>query len=165
MTKRKVESWCTDSHFGAFLIQVSRNTLIWNISMVIKKAVLQKRSGLWVSLVMLSDVVLSRLVSNTGVGCHALLQGIFPSQRLNPHLLHCRWILYCLSHQGSPRMFITLFIFEKTKKETIINRLLFSCKVVSDSFVTPWTVPARLLCLWDFPSKNTGMGCHFLLHQ
>ena len=101
---------------------------------------------------------------NTGVGCHALFQGIFPNQGLNPHLLHCRWILYCLSHQGSPRMFIT-FIFDKTKKETIINIMLFSCKVMSDSFVTPWTVPARLLCPWDFPSKNNGMGCHFLLHQ
>ena len=31
-------------------------------------------------------------------------------------------------------------------------------------FVTPWTVPARLLCPWDFPGKNTGVGCHFLLH-
>ena len=39
---------------------------------------------------------------NTGVGCHALLQGIFPTQRLNSGLLHCRWILYHLSHQGSP---------------------------------------------------------------
>ena len=39
---------------------------------------------------------------NTGVGCHALLQGIFPTQRMNPSLLHCRWILYHLSHQGSP---------------------------------------------------------------
>ena len=38
---------------------------------------------------------------NTGVGCHALLQGIFPTQGLNPGLLHCRWIVYCLSHQGS----------------------------------------------------------------
>ena len=27
---------------------------------------------------------------NTGVGCHALLQGIFPTQGLNPNLLHCR---------------------------------------------------------------------------
>ena len=41
---------------------------------------------------------------NTGVGCHALLQGIFPTQRPNPGLLHCRWILYHLSHQGSPRI-------------------------------------------------------------
>ena len=41
---------------------------------------------------------------NTGVGCLALLQGIFPTQGLNPGLLHCRWILYHLSHQGSPRI-------------------------------------------------------------
>ena len=39
---------------------------------------------------------------NTGVGCHALLQGIFSTQRSNPGLLHCRWIFYHLSHQGSP---------------------------------------------------------------
>ena len=39
---------------------------------------------------------------NTGVGCHALLQGIFPTQGSNPGLMHCRQILYCLSHQGNP---------------------------------------------------------------
>ena len=38
---------------------------------------------------------------NTRVGCHDLLQGIFLTQQLNPGLLHCRWILYHLSHQGS----------------------------------------------------------------
>ena len=31
-----------------------------------------------------------------------LLQGIFPIQGLNPGFSHCRQILYCLSHQGSP---------------------------------------------------------------
>ena len=41
---------------------------------------------------------------NTGVGCHALLRGIFPTQGLNPGLPHCRWILYHLSHQGSPKI-------------------------------------------------------------
>ena len=35
---------------------------------------------------------------NTGVGGHSLLQGIFPTQGLNRGLLHCRQILYCLSH-------------------------------------------------------------------
>ena len=40
----------------------------------------------------------------TGAGCHALIQGIFPTQGSNPGLLHCRWILYHLSHQGSPRI-------------------------------------------------------------
>ena len=39
---------------------------------------------------------------NTGVGCHALLQRMFPTQESSPSLLHCRWILYCLSRQGRP---------------------------------------------------------------
>ena len=40
----------------------------------------------------------------TGVGCHFLLQEIFPTQGSNLHLLfllHCWQILYCLSHRGS----------------------------------------------------------------
>ena len=41
---------------------------------------------------------------STGAGCHALLQGIFPTQGLNPGLLHSWWILYHLSHQQSPRI-------------------------------------------------------------
>ena len=41
---------------------------------------------------------------NTGVGSLSLLQGIFPTQRLNPGLPHCRQILYQLTHQGSPRI-------------------------------------------------------------
>ena len=41
-------------------------------------------------------------LKNTGVGSLFLLQQIFPSQGLNQSLLHCRWLLYHLSHQGSP---------------------------------------------------------------
>ena len=41
---------------------------------------------------------------NTVVGGHSLLQGTFPTQGLNPGLLHCRQILDCLSQQGSPMM-------------------------------------------------------------
>ena len=40
---------------------------------------------------------------NTGVGSLSLLQGIFPTQGLNPGLLHCRRILYQLSRKASPR--------------------------------------------------------------
>ena len=36
---------------------------------------------------------------NIGVGCHSFPQRIFLSQGSNPGLLHCRQILYCLSHQ------------------------------------------------------------------
>ena len=39
---------------------------------------------------------------NTGVGSLSLLHGIFPTQGLNPGLLHCRQIFYQLSHKGSP---------------------------------------------------------------
>ena len=39
---------------------------------------------------------------NTGMGSHSFLQGIFPTQRSNSCLLHCRQNLYYLSHQGNP---------------------------------------------------------------
>ena len=44
--------------------------------------------------------------------------------------------------------------------------LLFSCWVMSDSFVTPCTTAHQApLCPWDFPGKSIGVGCHFLLLQ
>ena len=39
---------------------------------------------------------------NTGMDCHFLLQGIFPTQGSNLGLPHCKQTLYRLSHQGSP---------------------------------------------------------------
>ena len=42
------------------------------------------------------------LGQNTVLG--SLLQRIFPTQGSNPGLLHCRWVLYHLSHRGSPRI-------------------------------------------------------------
>ena len=41
-------------------------------------------------------------VKSAGVNCHSLLEGIFSTQGSNPGLLHCKQILYHLSHQGSP---------------------------------------------------------------
>ena len=43
------------------------------------------------------------LGKNTGIGCHALLQEIFPTQVSNPRFLHWGWILLLLSHWGSLR--------------------------------------------------------------
>ena len=48
-----------------------------------------------------SSVHRDSLGKNTGVGFHALLQGIFPTQGSKPDLSHCRQTLYHLSHQGS----------------------------------------------------------------
>ena len=41
---------------------------------------------------------------NTGEGSLSLLQRIFPTQESNQALLNCKWIVYHLSHQGSPRI-------------------------------------------------------------
>ena len=42
------------------------------------------------------------LGKNTGVGCHAHNQGIFPTQGSNPGLLYCRHILYCWAVREAP---------------------------------------------------------------
>ena len=47
---------------------------------------------------------------STGVSCHSLLQGIFLTQGSNLGLLHCRQILYHLSHQGR-LWFLFLYLF------------------------------------------------------
>ena len=59
-------------------------------------------SGLWPARLLCRWDSLGK---NTGVGCHFLLPEVFPAQVLNEHLpclLHCKWILHLLSHQGSP---------------------------------------------------------------
>ena len=46
---------------------------------------------------------------NIGVDCHVFLQVIFLTQESNPGFLHCREVLYCLSHQASPAWFMYTF--------------------------------------------------------
>ena len=63
------------------------------------------------------------LGQNTGVGSITLLQGIFPTQGLNPGLLHCKKILYHLSYQGNQSEFIIdhkkLIMIKPVKQEDI----------------------------------------------
>ena len=44
---------------------------------------------------------------STGMGCHFLLQGIFPTQGSNPGFLHCKQMLYSLGHQGNLLEYLT----------------------------------------------------------
>ena len=66
---------------------------------------------------------------NTGVGCHALLQGIFPTQGSNPGLPHCMWILYHLSHQGSS---LILTYYTHSEEGRIIEYCCYwkGCRVI-----------------------------------
>ena len=58
---------------------------------------------------------------NPGVGCHALLQGIFLTQRLNPSLLQRRQILYHLTHQGCPYKLMLPTTTKKSADSTACN--------------------------------------------
>ena len=86
---------------------------------------------------------------NTGVGCHVLLQGIFPTQESKPGLPHCKWILYCLSHQGNPTKPLLLLLLSHFSHIRLC--------------VTPQMAAHQAPLSWDSPGKNTGEGCHFLL--
>ena len=57
---------------------------------------------------------------NTGVGCHFLLQGIFPTQESNPCLLHSQMDPLLLSHQGRPPE-KTVVIWKLRTLETELN--------------------------------------------
>ena len=73
---------------------------------------------------------------DTGVGCHALLQGTFPTQGSNPGLPHCRRILYCLSYQGSPRILEWVVYPFSRGSSWPRNQTWVSC--VAGRFFTGW---------------------------
>ena len=80
---------------------------------------------------------------NTGVGCHFLLQGIFPTQELNPSLLHNRRILYQLSYKGSP-LYITGVDLSSSSNTHILG--IF------------W--PSSLICSLHLPNSYLHSGNH-----
>ena len=84
---------------------------------------------------------------NTGVGSHSFLQGIFPVQGLNPGLPHWRWILYQLSHKGSPRIlqWVAYPFFRGTSWPK--NQTGVSC--IAGRFFASWVMrEANLHILW-----------------
>ena len=85
---------------------------------------------------------------NTGVRCHALQQGIFPTQGSNRGLAHCRWIFYHLSHQGSSRILESVAYPISRRSSIARNRNRVSC--IAGGFFTSWTTMEALL-----PYKNS----------
>ena len=73
---------------------------------------------------------------NTGVGCHALLQEIFPIQESSPGLPHCRRIFYHLSHQGSPRILKWVACSFSRESSQPRNQTGVSC--IAGGFFTSW---------------------------
>ena len=84
---------------------------------------------------------------NTRVGSLSLLQGIFPTQESNPDLLHCRQILYQLSHKGTPRILERVAYPFSSGSSRPRNWTEVSC--ITDGFFTNWAVrqaPRRHTC-------------------
>ena len=77
-------------------------------------------------------------VQNTGVGSLSLLQGIFPTQWSNTGLPHCRWILYQLSHKGSPRIPEWVVYTFSSRSSQPKNRTRVSC--IAGGFFTNWAM-------------------------
>ena len=88
---------------------------------------------------------------DTGVGCHALLQGIFPTQGSNPGLLCCMWILYCLCHQGSQRILIWVAYFFSSGSSQPRKQIRISC--IAGGFL-PTKLPGMSLVDNYSPCKN-----------
>ena len=75
---------------------------------------------------------------NIVVGSLSLLQGIFPTQGSNPALLHCRWILYQLSHQSSPRILERVAYPFASESSWPRNRTGVSC--IAGRYITNWAI-------------------------
>ena len=84
---------------------------------------------------------------NMGVGCHALLQGIVPTQELNPGLPHCRWILSSLSHRASPR--ILNWVIYPFSRGASRPRGQTGISCIAGRLFTSWaTWEAQILCIF-----------------
>ena len=80
---------------------------------------------------------------STGVGSLSLLQGIFPTQGLNPGLQHCRQMHYQLSHRGSPRILVWVACPFSSGSSQLRNRTGVSC--IAAGFFTNWAIREALV--------------------
>ena len=88
----------------------------------------------------------------TGAGSHSLCQGIFPTQESNQSLLRCGWILYQMSHKGSPR--ILQWVAHPSSSRSSWPRNRTSLALQADSLPTE---------LWGKPGWPQVINIHILI--
>ena len=77
---------------------------------------------------------------NTGVGCHFLLQGIFPILGSNPGLPLCRQMLYHLNHQGSPQKVKNLPAMQETRAPSLSQEEPLQEEMATHSSILAWKI-------------------------
>ena len=108
---------------------------------------------------------------NTGPSCHALLLGIFLTQGSNPGLLHCRWILYHLCHEGSPWML--QWIANPSSRGSSRPRNQTGVSYIAGRFFNSWATreaqnalkanPCPTFCLKSANNPMEGQQCRFIV--
>ena len=97
------------------------------------------------------------LGKKTGVSCHFLLHGSFPTQESNLNLLHCRQIVYPLSYEGSPKQLAIIFLYTCERRvhgmlqARVLERVAipfsrgsFQPRVSNPGFFTSWATREAL---------------------
>ena len=118
----------------------------------------------------MSTAPLSNSFSNSPTPArHLFPAGAFADMIIEPLLFWVRApiVLVCFNKSlvyGRVFFIETDFlVFKNNLLILVCAHCVARCSVMSDSFATPWT--HQVLCPWDFPGKNTGVGCHFLLQR
>ena len=92
-----------------------------------------------------------RLEAHTGLLLRAVREHVL---KASPHFPLLYWHLRCSS---------TCTCISWVSSPSVLPECLHVCSVVPTLCDPMHWRPTRLLCPWDFPGKNTGVGCHFLL--
>ena len=99
---------------------------------------------------------------NTGIDCHFLLQGIFPTQGSNPRLLHYRQILYHWATRNAPSSYRLVCFFEEEEKKAVLfsykallyprHLIIHKRQTVTYGIVLLPTKGLNLRLCWDSPT-------------
>ena len=100
--------------------------------------------GLWPTRILCSW---SSPGKNTGVGCHSLLLRVFPTQGSNLGLLHCRWILYHLSHCIVVNTYVFLVLPYLPTSFSLAGS--FNCLLVNHTFASADVIGINKISLKD----------------
>ena len=100
------------------------------------------------------------------MGCHFLLQGIFPTQRWNLCLLHWQADFLPLSHLGSPKHCIYVYKYIYTHRHTysVCTYIIYMCAQSLSCvqlFATPWTVAHQAPLSMEFSRQEYWSGLPF----